>query len=101
MTALNIATDIPSSINTLEKLMVWGSNCLFNLNQATDEIEGLNYSVRAAQSGNYYIAATDTTRHIGRQSIALLPAYSTGSSKGWSYAVEISTNALTADMKSN
>jgi hypothetical protein len=100
MTAL-VLTDIPSSINTVEKLVVWGGNVLFNLNSNVTATEGDNYSQRAAQSGNFYIAATDTTRHVARQSIELDNGYSIGASKPWSYAKELSQKPLTADMKAN
>jgi hypothetical protein len=101
MTALNIATDIPSNIVTLEQLSVWCSKCLWQLNPALNATEGENYSVRAAQSGEFYIAATNKTRHVGRQSIELAPEAATGPLKDWMYAQELSTTALTAAMKSN
>jgi hypothetical protein len=101
MTALVIATDIPSSINTVEKLAVWSANVLFNLNSGVTAVEGDNYTQRAAQSGNFYIAATDLTRHVARQSIELDAAYSIGAAKPWAYAKELSQKPLTADMKAN
>ncbi len=101
MTALTIATDIPSSINTLEQLSVWCSKCLANLNSNVNAVEGDNYTQRAAQSGTFYIASTDTTRHVGRQSIQMSPDYLVGSSKPWIYAQELSTKVLTSAMKTN
>ena len=101
MSALNIATDIPSSIVTLEQLSVWSSRCLWQLNAATNAIEGENYSQRAAQAGEFYIAAVNKTRHIGRQSIEMSPEYQTGPLKDWMYAQELSTTPLTPAMKAN
>jgi hypothetical protein len=101
MTALNIATDIPSQIDTLEKLMVWGSRCLTNLNSNVAATEGENYVQRATSAGVFYIAAVDKTRHIGRQSIELSADNLIGASKTWATALEISTKPLTAVMKSN
>jgi hypothetical protein len=101
MTALNIATDIPSDINTVEKCAVWCSNVLANLNSSVSVAEGENYSQRAAQAGTFYIASTDLTRHVGRQSIEMNALYLVGGDKPWTYAKEISAKPLTADMKSN
>jgi hypothetical protein len=101
MTALSIATDIPSNIVTLEQLAVWVSNCLTNLNQNVTAVEGINYSQNASQSGNFYVAAVDTTRHIGRQSIEMDSSYLIGGAKPWIYAKELSQKPLTSAMKTN
>lgn len=101
MTALNIATDIPSNINTMEKLAVWISNCMFALNPTLTAVEGENYSQRSAQSGTFYIAATNKTRHVGRQSIILTDGYAVGDEKQWFYAEPLSDAPLTTAMKSN
>jgi hypothetical protein len=101
MTALNIATDIPTSIVTLEQLAVWCSRCLWQLNPSLNATEGENYTQRAAQAGEFYIAAVNKTRHVGRQSIELSAEYATGPLKDWMYALELSTTALTAAMKAN
>lgn len=101
MTALNIATDIPSSIVTLEQLAVWSNKCLWQLYPAINATEGENYTQRAIQSGEFYIAATNTTRHVGRQSIEMVPEMHTGPLKDWMYAKELGTIALTAAMKAN
>jgi hypothetical protein len=101
MTALNIATDIPNAINTVEQLAVWATNVLATLNSNINAVEGENYAQRAAQSGKFYIASADKTRHIGRVSIELGADHLIGGSKPWSYALELSTKPLTAAMKAN
>lgn len=101
MTALNIATDIPSQIVTVEQLVIWAGNVLANLNSNVNAVEGENYSQRAAQSGKFYIATVDKNRHIGRQSIELSPDHLIGGAKPWAYALEISQKPLTTAMKSN
>ena len=101
MTALNIATDIPSNIVTLEQLALWSGNCLSNLNSNLNAVEGENYSQRAAQSGEYYIAAVDKTRHITRLSLEVSADHLIGGAKPWQYALELSPKPLTAAMKSN
>jgi hypothetical protein len=101
MTAINIATDIPSTINTVEQLSAWCSNVLSTLNSNVSSVEGDNYSLRSAQSGNFYIASVDKTRHVGRQSLELAPDYQVGGAKPWSYVMELSQKPLTTAMKSN
>jgi hypothetical protein len=101
MTAINIATDIPSQIDTLEKLAVWLSNCMTNLNSNVSATEGEGYVQRAMSSGVFYIASVDKTRHIGRHSIELSADHLVGGSKPWAYALEVSQKPLTAAMKSN
>lgn len=101
MTALNIATDIPSNINTLEKLAVWASNCLFTLNPTILAVEAENFSQRSANAGTYYVAATNKTRHVGRNSIELAAGYSVGDEKQWFYALPLSDAPLTPSMKTN
>lgn len=101
MTALVIATDIPSDIVTVEQLNMWTNRCLANLNSNVNAVEGENYSQRVAQSGTFYIAATDKFRHVGRTSVELAAEHLTGGLKDWMYAQEISTKPLTAAMKAN
>ena len=101
MTALNLATDIPSDITTLEQLNVWTNKCLWTLNPTLNAVEGENYSQRACQSGEYFIASVNKTRHVGRTSIEMAPESQTGALKDWMYAVELSATPLTPAMKAN
>lgn len=101
MTALNLATDIPSSIVTLEQLNMWSTRCLANLNSALNATEGENFVQRAAQSGVFYIAAVDKFRHVARTSVEISPDHLTGNLKDWMYAIELSPKVLTAAMKAN
>jgi hypothetical protein len=101
MTAIVLATDIPSNIVTLEQLNMWTQRCLANLNSAINATEGENYTQRAAQSGVFYIAAVDKYRHVGRVSVELSADHLTGGLKDWMYAQELSTKVLTTAMKAN
>ena len=101
MTALNLATDIPSSIVTVEQLAAWCGNCLANLNSNVNAVEGEGYTQRAAQSGTFYIASNDTIRHVSRQSLSLNKESLVGPLKEWMYVEELSTKPLTAAMKAN
>jgi hypothetical protein len=101
MTAINLATDIPSSIVTLEQLNMWTNRCLANLNSNIVSVEGENFSLRAAQSGVFYVASTDKYKHIGRVAVDISTDHLTGGLKDWMYAVELSPKPLTAAMKAN
>lgn len=101
MTALNLATDIPSNIVTVEQLSAWCGNCLANLNSNVNAVEGEGYTQRAAQSGEFYIASNDTYRQVLRQSMVLNKESLVGNLKPWMYVEEISNKPLTAAMKAN
>lgn len=101
MTALNIATDIPSGINTLEKLVAWGSLTLAATNPQLKAVEGTGYQERVAQANPYYIEADNKHRLIGRQSIQLDASYLAGGAKTWTFAQELSSTAIPASFKSN
>jgi hypothetical protein len=101
MTAIVLITDIPSNIVTVEQLHVWTGSCLANLNSNVNATEGENYSQRAAQSGVFYIAATDKYRQVSRVSTELSTDHLTGPLKNWMYAQELSNKPLTAAMKAN
>lgn len=100
MTAFVIA-DIPTNIVTIEQLNAWTTMCLAELFPAVDAVEGVNAAFRAAQSGVFYIAATNEYRHVGRTSLKIQNAHLTGALKSWMYAEQLGTTALTPAMKSN
>ncbi len=101
MTAINLATDIPAAINTLEKLHVWSAVALSDLNLTAEVLEAPGVLDRAASSVAYPIFATDPVewRQISRTSIKLNSNWRR-SGKLWLYAEELSTIALPTDYKS-
>ena len=101
MTALNIAADIPSQIDTVEKLAAWCGMILFANNSTVTVVEGVGYSERAAQSNNYWVAASSKTRQILRLSLEVSPDYLSGSSKPWTYIQPLSGTAIPAAFKEN
>ncbi|MEH2139907.1 glucose-6-phosphate dehydrogenase [Nostoc sp.] len=101
MTAINIATDIPSQIDTLEKLHMWSALALFAINPSITVIEGVGYTERAAQAGTFWVQADAKTRGIFRASLEISPDYLSGSNKPWTYAQPISNTALPASFKAN
>lgn len=101
MTAINIATDIPSQINTLEKLFVWAGLALANINPSASAVEGVGYTERVSQAGVFYVAADNKYRALVRGSIQMSPDYLAGGAKMWTYAQEISNTTLPATFKAN
>ncbi|PLZ95294.1 glucose-6-phosphate dehydrogenase [Fischerella thermalis CCMEE 5268] len=101
MTAINIATDIPSAINTLEKLAVWSGLALANINPSLTAIEGVGYTERVSQAGIFYIQADNKYRCLIRHSIPMSADYLAGGAKQWTFAQELSNTAIPAIFKSN
>lgn len=101
MTAINLTTDIPSQINTLEKLYVWAGLALANINPSLTAIEGVGYTERCAQAGIFYVAADNKYRALIRGSVQMSPDYLAGGAKQWTFAQELSNTALPAIFKAN
>ncbi|MEH2448946.1 MAG: glucose-6-phosphate dehydrogenase [Nostoc sp.] len=101
MTAINIATDIPFAINTLEKLAVWSGLTLANINPSLTAIEGVGYTERVSQAGIFYVQADNKYRALIRNSIQMSPDYLAGGAKLWTFAQDLSNTAIPAIFKSN
>lgn len=101
MTALNISTDIPSNIDTLEKLAYWVCSALAHSNPGLTVVEGQGYNELACQAGVYYVPSDNKYRFLGRISMEVDKNHLAGSSKPWAFAKNLSTNALDASFKSN
>lgn len=106
MTAFS-PSDIPASINTLEKLSLWVDNVLNYLNPKTTAVEGTNtadaVNVRVSQFSPYFISAVADDAHwrvVSRKSIRLNSNWQSGSTKIWTHAIELSTTAIPAEFKS-
>ncbi|MHC5728358.1 MAG: glucose-6-phosphate dehydrogenase [Nostoc sp.] len=101
MTALNIATQIPSQIVTLEQLHAWSAQALFAINSTITVIEGVGYTERAAQAGNFWVAADSKTRMICRLSLEVSPDQLSGSNKPWTYIQQLSNTVLPSSFSAN
>ncbi len=102
MTALNITTDIPSNINTLEKLAAWVGLALEHCNPSAKLLESPDTEPqRVAQA--VLIRADDAShRMIVRLSLPINSGYSENSTvKFWQNATEINTVALPTAYKAN
>jgi hypothetical protein len=101
MTSINLSTDIPSQINTVEKLSAWCSQVLASLNPSATTIEGVGYTERIAQSGVFYVAADNKYRRLIRLSLEVSPDHESGGLRPWQYVQEISNTAIPAAFKAN
>ena len=99
MTALTISSDIPSNINTLERLFVWAGLALRRLNPSTAVLESANLSQPVMETA--LIRANDgTVRIVVRGSIEIDPVYAESALKFWVHAKELSNTELPAAFKS-
>lgn len=101
MTALAIATQIPSQIDTLEKLHVWSGLALANINPNASAIEGVGYTERVSQAGIFYVSADNKYRALIRGSIQMSSDYLAGGEKMWTYALPLSNTPLPVIFTSN
>lgn len=99
MTALNPATDIPTNIDTVEKLAVWTANVLSSLNLTTTALEAAGYSQRVAQSGVFYVDVDNRHRSLIRLSIPMSPEHLAGANNNWVYAEELSNAPIPTNFK--
>lgn len=100
-------TDIPASVDTVEKLAVWVANLLNFLNPKVTAVEGTKDSdavtVRVSQFSPYFVSAVPDDYHwrvVARQSIRLNSNWQNGAGKIWTNAVELSTTSIPTDFKS-
>lgn len=101
MTAFAASTDLPSSVNSLEKLGAWVGLALTRLNPTSRVLEtpGLE-SERVAQC--VLIRADDNScRLVVRLSIPVADGYAENPAKFWNNALDISNTALPAAFRTN
>ncbi|MDG2989491.1 hypothetical protein L3556_00875 [Candidatus Synechococcus calcipolaris G9] len=96
------SSDLPSSVNSLEKLVVWSQMVLNHLYPNMTAIEAPNTAIRVATSGLFYIVDSDpaTWRHVGRNSIKLDSNFQRGAAKIWTFANDLGSTAIPTEFKS-
>lgn len=101
MTAFTTA-DLPTSINTIEKLAVWVAMATNNLNLQTtvQEVSGVAQPVAVAQIFTYNDNGVIKHRFVGRISVELNPSYQDGTAKLWTHAQNLSATAIPVGFKS-
>lgn len=102
MTALVISTDIPSNINTLEKLAAWVGLALERVNPSTKILESPNADPQRVAEAVLIRAEDSTHRIVIRLSIPVNDGYPENSpGKFWQNALEINTTSLPSAYKVN
>jgi hypothetical protein len=101
MTAINLATDIPNAIVTLEQLHAWSGTLLKRLNPTLAVLEAENLAQFVMQDG-IFSAADNSDRLLVRASLEIDPDYKSDRSKKlWMFAREFSNVAIPAAFKTN
>lgn len=98
MTALNPSTQIPASVDTLEKLAVWALYVLQDLNFDTTLVEQTNgQPIPVATITPFNVRSSDFSgiRAIGRFSIPVSGDFA-ADSRAWVGVEELSTTAIPA-----
>jgi len=101
MTPLALGTQVPSQIDTVEKLHVWSGLVLANINPALTAIEGVGYTERVSQAGIFYVQADNKYRALIRGSLQISPDYLGGGAKLWTYTQPLSGTAIPAIFTAN
>jgi hypothetical protein len=101
VTTLNLTTDIPNAIVTLEQLHAWSGLTLARINPSLAILEAENFAQYVMQSG-IFSAADNSNRLLTRASLSLDMNYiSDRSKKLWMFVDEFSNVAIPAAFKAN
>ena len=95
MTAFN-KDQLPSNVNTLEKLIVWAGTAAYQINKIVTATEGVGAAQKVAQFGIYNVESNNTNRVILRQSLELEDDYAINGKPIWEEVKELSQDALPA-----
>ncbi len=95
MTAIDITTDIPPQINTLERLAMWSLMALRRVNPTLAITEVADSSPEKVVQTALAQTDDDNIRFIGRVSLKMDPTYvEDNSTKLWTKALELSNTQL-------
>jgi hypothetical protein len=100
MTAFN-TSQLPASVTTVERLLVWATLVLHDLYPDETVIEYPGQLDRVIQSTPLFITASQpaTWRHIGRTSVPMAKELTRGN-KLWTYVQEIGTLPVPGEYQS-
>lgn len=100
MTAFN-KDQIPTNINTLERLALWTGLALARINPTLAALEAENASPEKVAQVLFFRAADNNLRCIVRLSIVVDPTYDVQTRKFWENAQELSNVTLPAGFNAN
>lgn len=92
---------LPTNINTLERLGLWTGLALARINPTLAALEAENASPEKVAQVLFFRAADDNLRCIVRLSLVIDPTYSTQTRKFWENAFELSNTTLPAGFNVN
>lgn len=94
-------TDLPDSVNTVEKVAFWAISVLNNVDyQSTvNEVPNVDQPTTVFQQFSYVEGATRKWRFVGRVSLEINPTFQQGDAKPWTYIQALSSNAIPASFK--
>lgn len=101
MTAINITTDIPSQINTLEKLAAWAGLALARCNPSARLLEDPNAFPQRICETVMVKADDNTLRLVVRLSLPVADGHAEATTKFWESINVVSDTVLPAAFKSN
>jgi hypothetical protein len=88
------ASNLPATVDTLEKLIVWAGAAFHKINRTATALEGAGSPTRVAQFGVYTVESTNQDRLIMRQSLLLNSDYAIDGKPVWENAQETTTEAI-------
>ena len=100
MTAF-VPTDIPSNINTLEKLVAWGALALERCNPSLKVLEVRGADPQRVAATTTFTADDGSYRMIARLSFEIAQNYAENPAKFWQNILEFDDVALPSAYKSN
>ena len=102
MTIIDLSTDIPNNINTLERLAAWAILALARTNPTLKILETSSTEPERVAQSALIRADDDSLRLIARASLEIDPAYSEDNTiKFWMHVQELSNTALPDAFKQN
>lgn len=101
MTTIILASSIPSSIDTLERLHAWSAYALAFINPTIGVLETQDRAEKVAQAAIFQ-AADDTYRLLSRDCLPIDNTFTSDrTKKAWMFIKEISNVALPAAFSAN
>ncbi|MBD2090204.1 glucose-6-phosphate dehydrogenase [Microcoleus sp. FACHB-1515] len=96
-----VRTDIPTSVDTVEKLAVWAMSILQQLHPGQTVVEATGVAERVATAAPFYITASQPAawRFISRASLELTPNWQSSSGRIWTDVQPLSSQAIPAEYK--
>lgn len=97
MTAFS-PSQIPATVDTLEKLIVWANAAFHSINSTLSAVEADGSNQRIATNGVFFISNNNTSRCISRSSIPMASNWQAANNRIWQNAQDVSSTAIPSSM---